>query len=397
MGGSGEFAPALTAVQRAAAKLEHPPVPKRCVVTGSSGIVGQRVTEMLVERGADHVVAFDIIPPPESHWKHPKIKYVKGDLRDAQSVFEAIEGADCVWHIAAAVGPFHPTQLYMDVNYQGTVNVIDACKKHGCPKLVYASSPSTRFDGKDVDGLTEAQMSKLPRKDYVAEYAKTKALGEIAVSEACCDTLLTTSVAPHQVYGPRDTLFLPNILESAATGKLRVFGKGENRICFSHVDNYSHGLILGERALFKGSPALRGFYVCTDGATHPHPEGYSYFWKTIDEAVLKMGFTSLWEKFHLPVWFMYMLAYLGCVYTWASGNKIKLTPFTVNMLVIHRWFDISAAQKDLKYEPIIPFNRGWEDCLNWFHENWLPKHKAKGASGYGAIAKTSEEKINAQR
>ena len=39
-------------------------------------------------------------------------------------------------------------------------------------------------------------------------------------------------------------------------GKLRVFGNGENKISFCHVDNYCHGLILGAKALYPGSPAL---------------------------------------------------------------------------------------------------------------------------------------------
>lgn len=48
-------------------KLAHapfPPVPPHCVVTGSSGFVGQRLVEMLVERGATTVVAFDVAPKP---------------------------------------------------------------------------------------------------------------------------------------------------------------------------------------------------------------------------------------------------------------------------------------------------------------------------------------------
>ena len=50
-------------------------------------------------------------------------------------------------------------------------------------------------------------------------------------------------------YGPRDNLFLPNILEAGGTGRIRIFGPGTNRICFTHVDNYCHGLIIAERAL----------------------------------------------------------------------------------------------------------------------------------------------------
>lgn len=46
------------------AKAPFPEVPKNCVVTGSSGFVGQRVVEMLIERGAQRVVAFDISPKP---------------------------------------------------------------------------------------------------------------------------------------------------------------------------------------------------------------------------------------------------------------------------------------------------------------------------------------------
>ncbi|KNC69691.1 hypothetical protein SARC_17794, partial [Sphaeroforma arctica JP610] len=67
------------------------------------------------------------------------------------------------------------------------------------------------------------------------------------------------------VYGPRDTLFLPNILAASRSGKLRIFASGTNAVSFTHVDNYCHGLILGYDALYKGSHALGKYYVVTDG------------------------------------------------------------------------------------------------------------------------------------
>jgi len=85
------------------------------------------------------------------------------------------------------------------------------------------------------------------------------------------------------VYGPRDNLFLPNTLEVAGQGMLRIFGNGHNRICFSHVDNYAHGLILGYTALKPGSPCLGKFYIVTDGDTHPDPRGCVEFWKAMEE------------------------------------------------------------------------------------------------------------------
>ena len=44
------------------------------------------------------------------------------------------------------------------------------------------------------------------------------------------------------------------------------------------------------------------------------------------------------------------------------------------MLMINRYFDISAAKKDLNYEPIIEFEEGWAMTIEWFKENWLPKY-----------------------
>jgi nucleoside-diphosphate-sugar epimerase len=84
-----------------------PPVPKNCVVTGSSGFVGQRLVEMLVERGAQRVVAMDILPKPRDAIDDARVEYVHGDIRDKALVDKICRGADCVWHNAAAVGTKH--------------------------------------------------------------------------------------------------------------------------------------------------------------------------------------------------------------------------------------------------------------------------------------------------
>ncbi|KAH9107168.1 hypothetical protein AeMF1_017437 [Aphanomyces euteiches] len=396
--------PYLSPLQRETAENgSFPPVPKVCVVTGGTGFVGQRVVEMLVERGAEKVVSFDIVPKPaQGYWDHPAIEYVVGDVANKQAVFDACKGADCVFHLAAAVGPFHPRDLYLRINYEGTLNVIEACKFHKVPKLVMSSSPSTRFDGSDIDGLTEDQLPHLPLPAYMQEYAETKAMAEMAVTAANSDTLLTVSIAPHQVYGPRDNLFIPNMLDAAASGALRVFsapssGYGLNKVCFTHVDNYAHALIIGERALYPGSPALAKFYITSDGDTHPFPEGYAYFWKVADELVVAMGLPALWDKMALPTWLLWPAAYVSEWVGWAIGKKFKLNKFTVRALTMHRWFNIDAAAKDLNYSPIIPFTTGWLDTHAWFRTNWMPKVLAAGKStGYGAIAAQSQAKIDVQ-
>lgn len=362
--------------------------PASCLVTGGSGFVGQRLVEMLVERGSKRVVSFDIAPTPKDARKCPEIEYIQGDLTNPEQVLDACRGVDCVFHIAALVGPYFPKDAYYKVNFEGTNNVLQACRQLDIKKIVMSSSPSTRFPYPDpnIEGLTEEQLFVKNGGDYATKflqpYAETKALGEGLIRKACGSKqgdLLTIAVAPHQVYGPRDTLFLPSLLSTAATGRLRIFGNGENLISFCHVDNYCHGLILGEEALYPGSPALGKFYIITDGPQQK-------FWTVLDQAVVAMGFVSLFRKLKLPTWFMMTLAYIvvfvGDVYSVLSGtpkhvvNKnLKLNPFAVKMLVIHRYFDISAARRDLKYDPLIQFNEGWRETIEWFKINWLPTLK----------------------
>ena len=180
-----------------------------CLVTGGSGFVGQRLVEMLIERGADRVVSFDISPTPKDAMESSKIEYVKGDLTNLEEVSKACIGVDCVYHIAALVGPYYPKEAYRTVNYEGTLNVIEACRLNGIKKIVMSSSPSTRFPYPDpnIEGLTEDQLKVINNGDYapvfLAAYAETKALGEKAVRDACGKEegdLLTIAVAPHQVF-----------------------------------------------------------------------------------------------------------------------------------------------------------------------------------------------------
>lgn len=406
-----KFSPHLSPQQLEAAKKDnYPAVPANCVVTGGTGFVGIRLVEMLVERGAKRVVCFDIVPRDKikyKMWDHPAIDFQVGDITKQADVDKAIEGADCVWHLAAAVGPYHPDSLYRKVNYEGTLNVIKAMKKFGVKKLVMSSSPSTRFPGSlwkrpDLDGPTEDDMPKLPLDAYMARYAETKALAEMAVTEEVKKDpdFLAVNVAPHQVYGPRDNLFMPNMMETAISGKLRIFGEGDNRICFTHVDNYCHALIISERKLFKGSPVLGKFYVATDGKTHPGGVQYAVFWKELDKAVVGVGSTSLYNRIHLPFWLLYLIG-LGCeFFTYLTGITTKLNVFTVFVLTMNRWFNIKNIENDMEYQPIIGFEKGWADTIQWFVQNWVPEYRQKLAAGGGdswtGIAAQSQMKIDTQ-
>ena len=99
------------------------------LVTGSSGFAGCRLVEMLLERGAKTVIAFDIAAPNAVQQKRFEdvqkktggkiivLSQTEGDLSSDAAVdaaFKKVPKLDIVFHIAALVGPFHKAELYFE-------------------------------------------------------------------------------------------------------------------------------------------------------------------------------------------------------------------------------------------------------------------------------------------
>ena len=93
---------------------------------------------------------------------------------------------------------------------------------------------------------------------------------------------------------------------------------------------------------------------------------------------------SLNMKFHLPIWFLMVIAHAADGLGWILNKKFKLNPFNVKMLTIHRYFNIDNSIKDLKYEPVIKFEDGWQSNIEWHKKNWLPGYLKSRAAGKGS-------------
>eukprot|EP00501_MAST-03F_sp_TOSAG23-6_P001550 GSMAST32.ASY1.ANO1.1614.1 assembled CDS len=352
-------------------KSEKFTCPEKCLITGAGGMVGSSLISLLVDRGAKEIIACDIRNIPMKDRVTTKddsqcmIKYVVADITEFDQLKGHFDGIDCVFHIAALVGPFFKHELYLGVNYHGTLNVIKACREANPPVrlLVDCSSPSTRFTGAPIRGLSEIELPYATDSQSLHEYARTKSLGEKAVRAANSTELRTCVVMPHQVYGESDQLFLPALLRTADEGKLRIFGDGNNLVSFTHMDNICHALVLAANALSKEAQENKivqvggQSYFITDG-------GARNFWNEIDEAVCMCGLPSIRQKFKLPVVFLYFLSYLCSLYSFFSGKFVRLTPFTVCMLTIDRHFCIEKARRELGYIPIRTFDEAWPKAVN---------------------------------
>ena len=80
------------------------------------------------------------------------------------------------------MGPYFDHAAYEAVNYRGTLNVIEACRLKGVRKVVMSSSPSTRFDGRDIEGRAAEDLAIRPKGQFLQAYAETKAMGEVRLT-----------------------------------------------------------------------------------------------------------------------------------------------------------------------------------------------------------------------
>jgi len=146
----------------------------KALVTGGGGFLGGVIVRQLRERGFA-VRSFSRGDYPEL--ERLGVEQLQGDLADRAAVERAAVGCDVVFHVAAKAGIWGSYADYHLANVIGTENVLAACRKNGIGRLVFTSSPSVVFDGRDVEGGDESL--PYPAR-YEANYPKTKALAALS-------------------------------------------------------------------------------------------------------------------------------------------------------------------------------------------------------------------------
>jgi UDP-glucuronate 4-epimerase len=229
---------------------------KTHLITGGAGFIGSHLTDKLLARG-DQVVIIDNFNDyynPQikrnnikHHLSNPSFHLYEGDILDAAFVDEVIEKhqPQCVVHLAARAGvrpSLENPKLYYDVNVMGTLNVLEAMKKHEVPQLVFASSSSVygnRAQGpfKETDN-TDAQVSP---------YGASKKTGELLChTYAHLYGIKTTCLRFFTVYGPRNRpdmacyLFTKAIMDEQP---ITMFGDGSTGRDYTFVDDTVSGII----------------------------------------------------------------------------------------------------------------------------------------------------------
>ena len=336
-----------------------PPFPglaaQTVLVTGGGGFIGKALTLALHRLGAQvRVLGRHSYPDLEALG----IACLQGDIRDPAAVQAAVQGAGCVFHVAAKAGIWGSRAEYMAINFQGSQNVLEACAKTGVPVLVHTSTPSVVFDQNDLSGVDEDQ--PYAGKPLCA-YEASKILAERAVLAANSATLKTTAIRPHLVWGPGDRNLIPRLLERARAGRLAIVGRGDNRVDITYIDNavLAH-LLAAENLLGTGTAAGEAFFIGQEAPVR--------LWQWVNGLLARLDIPPVTRRVPLP------LAYgagavLELAHTlFAREVEPRMTRFVALQLARSHWFSHAKAERILGYQPLVSTQEGMERLLTWLRD-----------------------------
>jgi nucleoside-diphosphate-sugar epimerase len=329
------------------------------LVTGAGGFLGRYIVEQLVARG-DKVRALVRRNVPELEARG--VEYMHGDIRELTDVKRACRDVGVVYHTAAVAGIWGPWHHFYDTNVIGTKNVISGCCHEGVTKLVFTSSPSVTFSGRDQCGVDESE--PYPSR-WLAHYPHTKALAEKMVLDANGQHgangehhLLTCALRPHLIWGPRDQHLIPRLLDRARKGQLRRVGNGQNLIDAVYIENAAAAHLLAADALAPESPVCgRAYFI-----TNAEPVNC---WQWINEILVAAGLMPVKRSVPLPIAYA-AGAVLEAVWK-AVGrtDEPRMTRFLAAQLGTSHYFNITAARRDFGYEPKISMAEGMKKLAEW--------------------------------
>ena len=328
------------------------------LVTGAGGFLGHYIVESLLARG-DQVRGFARGDYPDL--ARLGVEMVRGDLADRDAVFHACRGVDCVFHVGGHVGIWGRWREFYQANVVGTQHVIDACRAGGAGRFVFTSSPSVTFDGTDQRGVDET--APYPRR-WLSHYPHSKALAEQAVLAANGTRLKTCALRPHLVWGPRDTQLIPRLIEGARTGRLRRVGDGTNLIDMIYVENAAEAHLRAADELNRkrqgASPCGKAYFLSQGEPVN--------CWQWIDDVLALVSLPPVKKRLSLSAaWRMGAL----CEWAWrltGLRSEPPMTRFLAAQLATSHWFDISAARRDLGYEPRVSTAEGMQRLGAWLRE-----------------------------
>lgn len=227
---------------------------ERILITGAAGFIGSHLCEALLADGAEITVIDDFndfydpaIKEANMAAVRDQVTVVKGDIRDPQLVESLFEKTrfDKVFHLAARAGvrpSIADPRLYVSTNVDGTLNLLEGCRKTGVNHFVFASSSSVYGVNKKVPFAEDDLIQRT-----ISPYAASKLMGEQLCSNyshlfgirCICLRFFT-------VYGPRQR---PDLAISKFTRCIMAdqaidqYGDGSTARDYTYIEDIIRGVV----------------------------------------------------------------------------------------------------------------------------------------------------------
>ena len=315
----------------------------KLLITGASGFIGGR----FLQRFAAHP-DLQLLGVGRRKLDLPNYRSIDLSQRGALDVTLREFAPEVVIHAAALSSPFAPRREYLRHNVNATRHVIESCRAHGQPKLIYISSSSVHYQPRDQLGMREDDPIG---PTFANAYAETKAAGEVLVRGY---QGAWTILRPRAVFGPGDTVLFPRLLAAAERGKLpRIVRKGSAAVGdLISVDALTDYMLraaqrsdaVGAFNLSHGEPvAMQDFLAEVFRRLDLPPPGRRISYRTARTAALVAEL--LWTV--LPL-----------------RGEPPVTRFGVDVLCFSKTFDIAKARAILG-EPSQTLAQGLDDFIAW--------------------------------
>jgi nucleoside-diphosphate-sugar epimerase len=334
----------------------------KALVTGASGFIGSHLVERLVKEKYNVRVLIRNGKKENSENRRDslellrklKVEIVEGNLLDKKSLEKAVKNIDVVFHLAAIARPMAiPDEAYFKVNEGGARNLLEVCKNKKIKKIIIMSSVSAVGAAKKkiaVNEQTECKpadiygWSKLAEENAAMEYFSKYKMPIIILR-------------PPMVFGERDF----EMLKLFKIVSKRFFPINSNVKCmeFLYVGNLVEACLLAMKRGKNGE-----IYHISNGEHYSINEVVH----AIEKAENKRIFPIKFPKFIL-VFGGYVFEFLGKILHFHPPFKHD----TINWMTEKFWYsDISKAEKELGYKPILSLEEGVKRTVNYYKEkNYL--------------------------
>ncbi len=324
----------------------------RVLVIGGGGFLGSAIVRQLVERGCTVTVAGR---HRYSHIEAWGVESLVGDISDGDFCEKICAGVDTVIHTASKAGIWGRWREYKRVNIDGTVNVVNGCRKGGVPVLVYTSTPSVVFSGKSIYRGDES----LPYAEkFLCHYARTKAAAERYVLQNYHDEFRVCAIRPHLIWGPGDPHLIPRLIERGKANQLKIIGSGNNQVDITYVEN-------GAAAHIQAAEKLHMSSTISGEAYFIGQEKPVRLWDWVNELYRELGIQQLQQKIPLPAayvagWLLELLHRLTSLQA-----EPKMTRFLALQLGCSHYYSHAKALRDFDYRPTISIDEGKKKLIDW--------------------------------